>query len=131
MMGRRNVARPLCRLVLTLPGITQFYRCGQRVPEDFRLQRRSQEDGARAIKIADGREAARQRYTEEQRGRMGRRKKTDSRRREVGRCGRNSGSPGGATRDYQPRFRRSVADSGASWDRLKGTRDVGKGEEGN
>ncbi|KAJ1114403.1 hypothetical protein NDU88_002641 [Pleurodeles waltl] len=65
--------------------------------------------------------ARRRWYTEEQRRRMGRRKKTDSRRREVERRGRNSGSPGGATRDCQP---------GASRDRLRGTRVVGKGEEG-
>ncbi|KAJ1124309.1 hypothetical protein NDU88_002770 [Pleurodeles waltl] len=76
------------------------------------------------------RRAQRRRYTEKQHGRTGRRKKTDSRRREVGRRGRNSSSPGGATRDYQPCFRRSVADSGVSWDQLRGTREVGKGEEG-
>ncbi|KAJ1141334.1 hypothetical protein NDU88_007667 [Pleurodeles waltl] len=68
--------------------------------------------------------------TEERRGRLGRRRKLESRRREVERREGNSGRPGGATRGYPPRFRRSVADSGESWDHLRGTRVVGKREEG-
>ncbi|KAJ1081025.1 hypothetical protein NDU88_001212 [Pleurodeles waltl] len=76
-MGRRDAARPLLRLVLTLSGITWFYQRGQRIPKDFRVQRRSRDDGARGRNHhKNGRRqrrgAQRRRYTKEQRGRSGR-----------------------------------------------------------
>ncbi|KAJ1156456.1 hypothetical protein NDU88_009189 [Pleurodeles waltl] len=44
------------------------------------------------------------------------------------RWNRNLGDPGGVTQTYQPRFRRSVATSGAFRDQARGARLVGWGE---